>query len=164
MNAVRNACISHGAYLPSFPLKDMSLDDLEHTASCPRRFRAMIQEHDGEQLATPLLTRHFIPRVPRQLGRASTQTRIDQMALIPGGRFLLTSTSSGNLFLWDLGVNAGFHMKLFPIATLGAEGDSDMDDFWFDYQPTANFEGIYIVTRFTSNPEYANTSLVIFIL
>jgi len=68
MNAVRNACISHGAYLPSFPLKDMSLDDLEHTASSPHRFRALIQEHDGVRLAAPLLTRRLMPRAPRQPG------------------------------------------------------------------------------------------------
>ena len=86
------------------------------------------------------------------------------MALIPGGRFLLTSTLTGSLFLWDLGVNAGFHMKLFPIATLGAEGDSSVDDFHFYYQPTAKFEGIYIVTKFTSNSGYANISVVISIL
>ena len=144
--------------MPSFPLKEMSLDDLEHTASSPHRFRALIQEHDGAQLPAPLVTRMFRPR---DLGYASTQTRIDQMALIPGGRFLLTSAVTGSLFLWDLGVNAGFHMKLFPIATLVAE---DVDDFWFDYQPTENFEGIYIVTTFTFNSGYANISFVIFML
>jgi hypothetical protein len=166
MNAVRNACISYGAYLPSFPLKEMSLDDLEHTALSPHRFRGMIQEHDGGLLAAPLLMRLFMPRVrPRQLGGASTQTRIAHIALIPGGRFLLTSTSSGSLFLWDLGVNAGSHMKLLPIATLDAEGDSNVDHFCFDYQATADFKGIYMVTKFTSNKSgYANISLVIFIL
>lgn len=162
MNAVRNACTSYGAYFPSFPLKELSLDDLEHTASSPHRFRALIEEHDGAQLPAPLLTRLFRPR---QLGGASTQTRIDKMALIPGGRFLLTSALSGSLSLWDLGVNAGFHMKLFPIATLGAEGDTrNVFDFRFDYQPTANFEGIYIVTKFTSTSGCANISFVIFIL
>ena len=52
-------------------------------------------------------------------------------------------------------------MKLFPIATLVAE---DVDDFWFDYQPTENFDGIYIVTTFTFNSGYANISFVIFML
>lgn len=49
---------------------------------------------------------------------------------------------------------------LFPIATLGAEGDSNVDDFCFEYQQTANFEGIYIVTKFTSNSGVDLTKLV----
>ncbi|EDR03649.1 uncharacterized protein LACBIDRAFT_307066 [Laccaria bicolor S238N-H82] len=151
MNAVHNVCITHGAFLPSFPLEEMSLDDLEHTALSPRRFQAVIQKYDGHP-TEPLLTRKFVPRLqPRQSGGAAMKTAIDQMALIPGGRFLLTSTYSGNLYLWDLGFNAGSHMKSLPIAMLetneGSQGGFDMDNFWFNCGPMANSGGIYVVAE-----------------
>jgi len=37
---------------------------------------------------------------------------------VPGGRFLLTSNCKGELHLWDIGYNAGGHMKSSSIATL----------------------------------------------
>ena len=169
MNAVHNVCITHGAFLPSFPLEEMSLDDLEHTALSPHRFQAVIQKYDGHS-TEPLLTRKFVPRVqPRQSGGAAMKTAIDEMALIPGGRFLLTSTFSGNLFLWDLGFNAGSHMKSLPIAMLetneGSQGVFDMDNFWFNCGPIrADSGGIYVVTESNFTAQYANISHVIFSL
>ena len=169
MNAVHNVCITHGAFLPSFPLEEMSLDDLEHTALSPHRFQAVIQEYDGHS-TEPLLTRKFVPWVqPRQSGGAAMKTAIDEMALIPGGRFLLTSTFSGNLFLWDLGFNAGSHMKSLPIAMLettneGSQEVFDVDNFWFNCGPMADSGGIYVVTESNFTAQYANISHVIFSL
>ena len=54
MNAVRNISIAQGAFLPSFPLQEMSLDDLEHAALSPRRLWALISKAD---VTKPFLTR-----------------------------------------------------------------------------------------------------------
>ena len=62
MNAVRSASIAQGVFLPSFPVEQMSLDDLEHAALFPRRLRDRVQKADR---TTPFLTRLFTPHLQK---------------------------------------------------------------------------------------------------
>jgi hypothetical protein len=140
MNAVRNVSIAQGAFLPSFPLEQMSLDDLEHAALSPRRLRARFQKADR---TTPFLTRLFTPHLQgADLGPNSIFT----VKLVPGGRFLLTSNRKGELHLWDIGYNAAGHMKIFPIATLA--GSKATPNSRFDHiGPASNSDSLYVFTE-----------------
>lgn len=139
MNAVRNVSVAQGAFLPSFPLQEMSLDDLEHAALSPRRLWALIGKAD---VMKPFLIRVFTPRT----SRGAEPVSIDGARLVPGGRFLLTSTNNGGLSLWDIGYNAGTHMKIFPIATLAGSSATSSSSVT-NVGCTPDSSGLYIFMK-----------------
>ena len=54
MNAVRSVSIAQGVFLPSFPVQQMSLEDLEHAALSLRRLRDRVQKADRTLPHSPL--------------------------------------------------------------------------------------------------------------
>ena len=137
MNAFRNVSIAQGVFLPSFPVEQMSLDDLEHAALSPRRLRARFQKADR---TTPFLTHRV---TPHSQGGDLAPNLILTVNLVPGGRFLVTSDRKGELHLWDIGYNVGGHMKMFPIATLAgseARPGSHVDHI----RPASNSDSLYV--------------------
>ena len=78
--------------------------------------------------------------------RGAEPVLIDGVHLVPGGRFLLTSTNNGGLSLWDIGFNAGTHMKIFPIATLAAS-DATFNSSVAHVGCTPDSSGLYIFMK-----------------
>ncbi|KAJ3516439.1 hypothetical protein NMY22_g14212 [Coprinellus aureogranulatus] len=128
MAALDRVCEQHGIFKPTFPLEKMTLADLEHAASGPHRFVKFVNASSPTEpnyCIQPYLTRQMPCRkkaieagIPDGLYQATC------LALIPGGRFLVTSgsgngtTKEGMACLWDLGYNMHRPAKPYPIATI----------------------------------------------
>ncbi|EDR02542.1 uncharacterized protein LACBIDRAFT_309499 [Laccaria bicolor S238N-H82] len=139
VNALRNVSIAQGVFLPSFPVEQMSNDDLEHAALSPRRLLARFQK---AARVTPFLTRLFTPHLQ---GGDLGPNLILAVDLVPGGRFLVTSNRKGELHLWDIGYNTGGHMKSLPVATLAA---SEARPPRVDHiRPGSNSDSLYVFTN-----------------
>jgi hypothetical protein len=110
--ALERVIVQYGIVRPTFPLDEMSKDDLEHAACGPHRFVEHVEKNSAERYKA-YQNRTFLPREP-EYGQSYTVTN---MALVPGGRFLLTS-GNGSVCLWDLGHNFGQPIKPFPIAVV----------------------------------------------
>ena len=96
-DSIKRACETYGLYEPSYPLLEMSLQDLKRAALAPFRVASLIQRcPPGQKLladsAPTIVHEEINPRQPPVI------------RLIPGGRFLLTVASPSSLQLWDLGV------------------------------------------------------------
>ena len=112
-------------YKPTYPVEKMSLAELEHAASGPRRFINFVSRSNygpSKRYPGPYLVRRFpCQREPNQDGLHQPS----HLELIPGGRFLFTAdglASKGTvpafLCLWDLGYNMHCPAKWFPVATI----------------------------------------------
>ncbi|KAH8804164.1 hypothetical protein DL96DRAFT_1686383 [Flagelloscypha sp. PMI_526] len=93
-------CLNHliqttRLYSPSFPLDDMTNDQLEAAANMPLRFRCNLA--NGRTSSTP----------PRYLNIDQSITRYNfrNIVLVPGGRYLVTLNKK-IVRLWDIGVVA----------------------------------------------------------
>ncbi|EDR02541.1 uncharacterized protein LACBIDRAFT_295431 [Laccaria bicolor S238N-H82] len=138
VNALRNVSIAQGVFLPSFPVEQMSSDDLEHAALSPHQSRARFQKADK---TTPFLTRPFAPHFQ---GGDLAANSILTVHLVPGGRFLFTSNRQGEVHLWDIGNYAGGHMKSLPVATLaGSEARPSCVEH---IRPASNSDSLYVFT------------------
>ncbi|KAJ7308668.1 hypothetical protein DFH08DRAFT_1088372 [Mycena albidolilacea] len=92
---LRDLCIQHDIYTPSFSLPEMSLEELEHAATAPRRFSSHLRSEFAQGgLVGPSSVRCLDP--------LPTGEEFEHMRLLPGGRFLLTSHKT-RINLWDLG-------------------------------------------------------------
>jgi hypothetical protein len=91
----------------------MSVLDLEHAATAPRRFRSLIQHRDVDEVPLPYSHRQlFFRRAPPLTGTYN----VDGLFLIPGGRFMI-SMSGETLNLWDVGYNMNIPPSAYPLAT-----------------------------------------------
>ena len=114
--ALERVIAQYGVFGPTFPLDEMSKDDLEHAACGPHRFVEHVEKNSADRYKE-YQHRTFLPGDP-EYGQSYTVT---SMALVPGGRFLATS-GNGTICLWDLGYNFGQPVKPFPIAMIEGNG------------------------------------------
>lgn len=83
----------------TYDLTGMSADELEKTGCRPYRFQHLLDQADPS---------HRRPRVLRLCvagdiqGEAQVTDAITTMEMIPGGRYLVTTSESGWLRCWDL--------------------------------------------------------------
>jgi hypothetical protein len=88
-------CVQHDIYTPSFPLPEMSLDELEHAATACRRFSSRLRK---DFLHHQIVWPHSI----RSLEPPQKGEEFENLRFLPGGRFLVTSHRT-TIKLWDLG-------------------------------------------------------------
>ncbi|KAJ7597751.1 hypothetical protein C8J56DRAFT_920848 [Mycena floridula] len=142
--ALQNLCDKFKIFAPSFPIKELSLKELEYLATCEYRFR--------NRLKTELdaVNSHVLSPVCTRLLQISPQNypqhdigEFDEACLVPGGRYLLTVTDTGLLQVWDLGFSPDAMIQSIPIATLIVE---DIECSWrICAQPTPNAQGLTIL-------------------
>ncbi|KAJ6624195.1 hypothetical protein B0H10DRAFT_749524 [Mycena sp. CBHHK59/15] len=119
IHALRRVCAQRDFFLPSFPLTDMSLDDLEHASTARGRFASRLRrEFSLDRVVTPFSTR-------RLTSLDHPEEKFDHLRFVPGGRFLLT-TSGCTLRLWDLGIHLDPLVNAAPIACVEIEGGGDI--------------------------------------
>lgn len=100
--------------MPSFPLEQMSIGELEHAATAPRRFLNLVKGLDVDYAPRPFRCRDLVFRqCPSRTGTYAPRG----IFLVPGGRFLLATTEDFLLTLWDLGYNMNVVPKPYPVAT-----------------------------------------------
>ncbi|KAJ8516844.1 hypothetical protein ONZ45_g5916 [Pleurotus djamor] len=140
INAIRLVCAQRGIFTRSFPVKEMSLAQLEHAATSPFRFTNIIRKSTGSTTAQPVAIRLLQPRLPKDM--SGENGVFDSSYLVPGGRFLLTRSSRNLLQLWDLGYSADMMIKPESIAShhLG-EGELQFDP---DAQVTQDGQGLLV--------------------
>lgn len=113
ISALNRLCERCGLFKPTFPTDRMSLLDLEHAATSPHRFVRTITCHDDPALQVlPFQSREH-PLRGGEAPKGVLPISVDTLALIPGGRFLLTSGDRA-IVLWDLGYGSKQYIKPWP--------------------------------------------------
>lgn len=123
IHALRRVCSHHDAFMQTFPLERMSILDLEHAATSPNRLAARLRRelpHDSK--IDPLATRILKPHAPIPLTLSDIPPDVElghfhDLALVSGGRFLITSTNTGVVQIWDLGYSPNMLIKPYPLAS-----------------------------------------------
>ncbi|KAG6909501.1 hypothetical protein DXG01_017223, partial [Tephrocybe rancida] len=138
MDVLREVCIAHGVFLPTFPVASMDQKALEHAALVPYRFGRLLTA-GKPPIVYPQATRLL-------LGHKSLGVEIEGMRLVPGGRFLLIESVDSRVFLWDLGHSPASVVKFLPVATLEPENGS-LSRGYGGIEPTDDGKGFYVVYR-----------------
>ncbi|KAJ7275652.1 hypothetical protein C8J57DRAFT_1714242 [Mycena rebaudengoi] len=128
IQALRDMCFERNIFPSSFPVSEMTLSQLQDaTNACPRFIRRMRREFSS---GTPNLN-PLAPVIPAPLHPFSTRILssydsaaedFKHMVLVPGGRFLFT-TSGSNVRLWDLGFHSAAFIKPFPLSSTNIGSD-----------------------------------------
>ncbi|KAJ7839496.1 hypothetical protein B0H13DRAFT_1532438, partial [Mycena leptocephala] len=107
IHALRRVCTEHDVYAPSFSPAEMTIHQLEHTATASRRFISHLWTNFrlGHTVA-PLSIRYLEPLA---LGEGFQHPR-----LIPGGRYLI-AVFHCTLHLWDLANESNIPSTSFTI-------------------------------------------------
>lgn len=142
LDALRRVCAAHEILSFNFPTDTMSQSALEHAATLPFRFAAYLKrEHETDDAIPALSTRLLTLRLPKSSKYATVHSgAIHQVRLVPGGRFLVVSTTTGLLHLWDLGYNAEA-IHPFPLTSVSVRGPSSIH-----IQPTPDGQGFRLVS------------------
>ncbi|RDB27995.1 hypothetical protein Hypma_002097 [Hypsizygus marmoreus] len=112
LSALIQACAKHGIYKPTFPLEDMSQQDLEEATLAPFRFLSLF----GSAGRVGPKRTQILP-VSRHPGNAR-EDMLARLWLVPGGRFLFTEDFHHTIHLWDLGLSSHTDIKMSPLASL----------------------------------------------
>ncbi|KAF8189349.1 hypothetical protein BJ912DRAFT_379127 [Pholiota molesta] len=144
INALKKMCLENTVYLHSYPVADMSIPELEYAASTPERWNRYIRKHKGEKDFTPspLMRTLLNPDDywhPSNLAHSLTFAILEQLYLVPGGRFLVTLSQS-RIYVWDLGIAGITEPKSEPISEIPSQGQ------WFSTHPSLDGEGLRIIT------------------
>lgn len=135
-----------------YPLKDLSLEELQTLVLSPSRFLRLV-EKQHTKLILPPLTRTFRPWNRAKNDWHTTET----IHLSPGGRWLVTIstvTDANDLpevrvCLWDLGVGGGGKIKVSPVASSIFPTGFDIKEV----DVSSNGEGLLIVGSFCPNED-----------
>ncbi|KAJ7597752.1 hypothetical protein C8J56DRAFT_1159592 [Mycena floridula] len=118
--ALENLCSRFNVFAPSFPIQQLSVQELEYLSTSEYRFTT--------RLRTQLTSEHDLrPTCARLLNLFSENYHdcdvgiFDDAYLIPGGRYLLTITTTSMLQLWDLGYTPNSIIPMVPSASLLVE-------------------------------------------
>ncbi|KAF8799413.1 hypothetical protein BYT27DRAFT_7120833 [Phlegmacium glaucopus] len=120
VDALHRVCLDNTLFLPSFPIHDMTVPELEHAAMAPRRWiklcAAFQKQHPNVSGAK------LCSRTTRIIDNPlAVMVDNPEIFIVPGGRYLISQSSSG-IFIWDLGYTSSADCKL--IASVGPEGRS----------------------------------------
>jgi hypothetical protein len=148
VNALRTAFSDGQVFEPTYPIKDMTLLELEHAATSRSRFAARLwNELQGDQPLTPIAIRILRLHPPLSPEIEHPFGHFKNSVLVPGGRFLITSTNTDIVQLWDLGFHPNILINQCPLASVHVSVLDD--DFELLVQPTVDQRGVLLLT--TSN-------------
>lgn len=104
MDALDRVCVAQGVFGPSFVPDAMTSVELEHAALSPYRFAKYLTTNPYDDVLKPLASNVHDLRVPPSPDWPNHPPgTLRPPFWIPGGRFLVTYTSTGWVYLWDLG-------------------------------------------------------------
>ncbi|KAJ7701213.1 hypothetical protein B0H17DRAFT_924738 [Mycena rosella] len=148
IGALRRVSTQYDIYGPSFPLTEMSIEDLEHAATASRRFTSRIRGEFLQHRPVPPLSIQY-------LEPASFGEDFDHLRLVPGGRFLLTMFRC-TLRLWDLGKQGNL------IASLVIEGASAIQSMRTRASNSSSDALVFVSSRGTDRRVLPFLGLVLF--
>ncbi|KAK7044772.1 hypothetical protein R3P38DRAFT_2880784 [Favolaschia claudopus] len=149
LNALRRICELNSLFVPSFPYDEMSLAELQWSATfgaVPRFTRRLYKQENVSPPATlpPMSQRLFTPLVPKLSSAASVDAgSFKTIDLVPGGRFLLATTNT-LLHLCDLGYNATQLIRPHTLASV-ALPVQDCHNTAISFLPTEDGNGIEVM-------------------
>ncbi|KAJ7689473.1 hypothetical protein B0H17DRAFT_1066715 [Mycena rosella] len=147
MDALRRVCAAHEVSILTYPMENMSLADLEHAATSPARFIAQIsKDRAADDLIPAFSTRLFEPRLPKSSSPTEPLLgNVSMMRLIPGGRYLVTSSDTAHVCVWDLGYSPAAVINPYPfVSTVLPEEPTDLL-----IQPTTDHNGFRFLVYYT---------------
>ncbi|KAF8812586.1 hypothetical protein BYT27DRAFT_7182624 [Phlegmacium glaucopus] len=118
VDALRRVCLDNTLFLPSFPIPDMTVLELEHAAMGPCRWIELCatfqkQHPNGPGAKLCSRTTRIISDPLVAVGGSP------EIFIVPGKRYLISDSSMG-IFVWDLGYTSSVDCKL--IASVEREG------------------------------------------
>ena len=121
--ALHRVCIDNTLFLPSFPISDMSVLDLERTAMAPRRWIELCGAFEKQHRNDPLR-----PRATRMINVRISNAMSD-IFIVPGGRYLVTPSPRNSVSVLDLGCtssaeSASVDCKLIASVKVGHKYDT----------------------------------------
>ena len=106
---VRMQCIQNDVPLISYNLAEMGVTELEEAACKPYRFQYMLEQSDPSHRRSRTLRLSVAGDIPKN---HQVTDAITTMEIIPGGRYLVTTSESGWLRCWDLVAQGASHLRL----------------------------------------------------
>jgi hypothetical protein len=131
LEALRRVCVANRVFRSTFPLEEMSDKALQHAATSASRFTKLLMKCEAPH---PFATR-LLNTKPR-----GSNLDLEDLTLVPGGRFLFTMSGGSIIHLWDLGYTSEAMIKPFPIASM--EGTRLQ---FLDMHPTGDNAGIRLL-------------------
>jgi hypothetical protein len=130
----------------------MSLAQLQHAATSPSRFSALLRRHSETSNVPiqPISRRVLAPRPLATVSHLSFGGEDDSfthLCLVPGGRWLITHTETNLVQLWDLGFGADMIIKPNPLATVSL-GEDAIVQFPPDVQVNRDGKGLLVATSY----------------
>ena len=114
--ALHRVCLDNTLLLPTFPILDMSVLELEQAAIAPHRWIELCgglkKQHPGD------FGDMLCPRTTRTITDVAIQI-VSYIFLVPGGRYLVVAAKE-RLLVWDLGYVSNAYCTL--IASVELEG------------------------------------------
>ena len=108
--ALHRVCLDNTLFLPSFPISDMSVFEIEKAAMGPRRW---IELCEKQHLNDPAAT--LCPRATRIIDDSPFAAEVDYVSteifIVPGGRYLVISAPE-SISVLDLGCTSNSNCKL----------------------------------------------------
>lgn len=127
MNALHLFVAKYRAFRISFPLT-MTTAQLEHAATRPARFAAVLRNGPLSEDVVPLATQILsLSKYAEQLEGGRTTGHFTFLRLVTGGRFLITITSTFLLQLWRLGLNPDDLLQPYPMVSTFLTADDVLD-------------------------------------
>ncbi|KAF9479325.1 hypothetical protein BDN70DRAFT_932655 [Pholiota conissans] len=110
IEALRQICLANAIFLPTFPLDEMTVPELEHAAMAPYKWLALGYVGDGSGTRTSVGTHRIRNLSPVEASLHSDEMdppeeddfEVRSLFLVPGGRFLVTFSWRW-ICVWDLG-------------------------------------------------------------
>ncbi|KAJ6514537.1 hypothetical protein DFH09DRAFT_1432646 [Mycena vulgaris] len=123
-----------------------SAPQLEHAATSPARFIAHLSKViPVDDFIPAFSTRIFQPRLPKASPADSLLGQVSPMRLIPGGRYLVTSSDTARVSVWDLGFSPATVISPYPLVSIVlSEAPAE-----FLIQPTKDHKGFRLVVFYT---------------
>jgi hypothetical protein len=141
LQLLRRFCFIYRLFPPTFPFNKMTTSELEHAVTSPYQFTAILRRAanalDACNKLSPRVTRILYCNPP---GSPHPLPDISAIYLVPGGRFLLTSSTDFVMSLWDLGYNSNISIDHSPVASVVFQHIVSE----FEVQATADDMGIRI--------------------
>lgn len=107
VNCLHDMCIANRLFLPTFPISEMSIHQLQHAVTAPARMLSILTgpRKSNRDVIEPFQTCKLF------FGKSSSLAGI---TLLPGGRFLVAGVGE-DLGIWDLGNSYQVNLRPKPV-------------------------------------------------
>lgn len=140
-------CTTNRVFLPTFPIAEMSIHQLQYAVTAPARMLSLltVPRKSDKDVLEPFQTCKLF------FGKSSGLTGI---TLLPGGRFLVAGVGE-DLGIWDLGISYQVNLRTKPIVHFS---DVKLDKILSVY-PTSDGTAVRIACEWTSLDRFGSTFL-----